>query len=176
MAGGAGFTVQGVRGEYYIMDKSQGHVVEHVIFQCPNERGKGVLVSPTVHGNLIVGPSADAVEDVESVANTAFGLEEVRTAAARSVPDLNYRESIRNFSGVRCYTQQEDFIIEESRQAPGFINLAGIRSPGLSCHSGKGGGAAAWLRPGNRRKRALYRYPQAHSVPATFPQGKGCSH
>lgn len=132
MAGGAGFTVQGVRGEYYIMDKSQGHVVEHVIFQCPNERGKGVLVSPTVHGNLIVGPSADAVEDVESVANTAFGLEEVRTAAAHSVPDLNYRESIRNFSGVRCYTQQEDFIIEESKQAPGFINLAGIRSPGLS--------------------------------------------
>lgn len=132
MVGGTGFTVRGVRGEYYIMDKSQGHVVEHVIFQCPNERGKGVLISPTVHGNLIVGPSADAVEDVESVANTAFGLEEVRTAAARSVPDLNYRESIRNFSGVRCYTQQEDFIIEESKQAPGFINLAGIRSPGLS--------------------------------------------
>lgn len=132
MAGGTGFTVHGVRGEYYIMDKSQGHVVNHVIFQCPNEKGKGVLVSPTIHGNLIVGPSADAVDDVESVANTAFGLEEVRTAAARSVPDLNYRESIRNFSGVRCYTQQEDFIIEESKEAPGFINLAGIRSPGLS--------------------------------------------
>ena len=89
-------------------------------------------MAPTVHGNLSVGPSADAVDDVESVANTAFGLEEVRTAAAKSIPDLNYRESIRNFSGVRCYTQQEDFIIEESRQAPGFINLAGIRSPGLS--------------------------------------------
>ena len=132
MVGGTGFTVHGVRGEYYIMDKSQGHVVNHVIFQCPNEKGKGVLVSPTVHGNLIVGPSADAVDDVESVANTAFGLEEVRTAAARSVPELNYRESIRNFSGVRCYTQQEDFIIEESKEAPGFINLAGIRSPGLS--------------------------------------------
>ena len=132
MAGGTGFTVHGVRGEYYIMDKSQGGVVNHVIFQCPNEKGKGVLVSPTVHGNLIVGPSADAVDDVESVANTAFGLEEVRTAAARSVPALNYRESIRNFSGVRCYTRQEDFIIEESKQAPGFINLAGIRSPGLS--------------------------------------------
>ena len=69
---------------------------------------------------------------MESVANTAFGLEEVRTAAAKSIPDLNYRESIRNFSGVRCYTQQEDFIIEESKEAPGFINLAGIRSPGLS--------------------------------------------
>lgn len=132
MVGGTGFTVHGVRGEYYIMDKSQGDVVSHVIFQCPNEKGKGVLVAPTVHGNLIVGPSADAVDDVESVANTAFGLEEVRTAAAKSIPDLNYRESIRNFSGVRCYTQQEDFVIEESRQAPGFINLAGIRSPGLS--------------------------------------------
>ncbi len=132
MVGGTGFTVHGVRGEYYIMDKSQGNVVSHVIFQCPNEKGKGILVAPTVHGNLIVGPSADAVDDVESVANTAFGLEEVRTAAAKSIPDLNYRESIRNFSGVRCYTQQEDFIIEESRQAPGFINLAGIRSPGLS--------------------------------------------
>jgi len=58
MAGGTGFTVHGVRGEYYIMDKSQGHVVNHVIFQCPNEKGKGVLVSPTVHGNLFFGPRA----------------------------------------------------------------------------------------------------------------------
>ena len=175
MAGGAGFTVQGVRGEYYIMDKSQGHVVEHVIFQCPNERGKGVLVSPTVHGNLIVGPSADAVEDVESVANTAFGLEEVRTAAARSVPDLNYRESIRGTllypAGGFYYRgiQTGAWLYQSGRDPfPGTFRRA--------CHSGKGGGAAAWLRPGNRRKRALYRYPQAYSVPAPFPQGKGCSH
>lgn len=132
MVGGHGFTVRGVRGEYYIMDKSQGGLVDHVIFQCPNQKGKGVLVAPTVHGNLIVGPSADPVAEVEDVANTAIGLEEVRTAAARSVPSINYRESIRSFSGVRCYTEREDFIIEESQQAPGFINLAGIRSPGLS--------------------------------------------
>ena len=75
MVGGHGFTVRGVRGEYYIMDKSQGELVEHIIFQCPNQKGKGVLVAPTVHGNLIVGPSADPVAEVENVANTAIGLE-----------------------------------------------------------------------------------------------------
>lgn len=132
MVGGRGFTIQGVRGQYYIMDKSLGELVHTVVFQCPGKMGKGVLVAPTVHGNLIVGPSAEAVEDSANVGNTAEGLDLVRECAARSVPGINYRESIRNFSGVRAAAEKDDFIIEESRQSPGFINLAGIKSPGLS--------------------------------------------
>lgn len=132
MAGGSGFHIQGVRGQYYIMDKSQGNLVHSIIFQCPNEMGKGILVAPTVHGNLIVGPSAELVDSPDDVSNTADGLDYVRYCAARSVPSINYRESIRNFSGVRAAAEIDDFIIEESKEAPGFINLAGIKSPGLS--------------------------------------------
>ena len=126
------FTTHPSRGEYYLMDKSQGALVGHVIFQCPNADGKGVLVSPTVHGNLIVGPNAEPVDDGDDVAVTAGGLAFVKRQAARSVPGINYRESIRNFSGVRAVTDRPDFIIEEAAGAPGFIDLGGIKSPGLS--------------------------------------------
>ena len=126
------FTTLPSRGEYYLMDKSQGALVDHVIFQCPNKDGKGVLVSPTVHGNLIVGPNAEPVEGPTDVAVTADGLAFVKKQAAKSVPGINYRDSIRNFAGVRAVTDQPDFIIAEVEGAPGFIDLGGIKSPGLT--------------------------------------------
>ena len=126
------FTTLPSRGEYYLMDKSQGALVGHVIFQCPNKDGKGVLVSPTVHGNLIVGPNAEPVEGPTDVAVTADGLAFVKKQAAKSVPGINYRDSIRNFAGVRAVTDQPDFIIAEVEGAPGFIDLGGIKSPGLT--------------------------------------------
>ena len=131
MVGGTGFTVHGVRGEYYIMDKSQGNVVSHVIFQCPNEKGKGVLVAPTVHGNLLVGPNAEPVEGNDTSC-TSSGLEFVKTTAQRSVPSINFGESIRSFAGVRANLDVDDFIIGEEPEAPGWIDLAGMKSPGLS--------------------------------------------
>lgn len=126
------FTTHPSRGEYYLMDKSQGALVDHVVFQCPNKDGKGVLVSPTVHGNLIVGPNAESVAEGDDVAVTADGLAFVRRQAAKSVPEINYRDSIRNFAGVRAVTDQPDFVIAEAEGAPGFIDLGGIKSPGLS--------------------------------------------
>lgn len=123
------FTTAPSRGEYYLMDKSEGDVVNHVVFQCPNKDGKGVLVSPTVHGNLIVGPNAEPVAVGNDVAVTADGLAFVREKAAKSVPSLSYRASIRNFAGVRAVTDAPDFVIEEHN---GFIDLGGIKSPGLS--------------------------------------------
>ncbi|MEG0943595.1 MAG: NAD(P)/FAD-dependent oxidoreductase [Angelakisella sp.] len=132
MVGGSGFkTVYNV-GEYYMMDKTQGALVNSVVFQCPSEVGKGVLVSPTVHGNLIVGPNAVNCKQGDDVGNTAEGLDFVRRLSVRSVPTINFRDSIRNFAGVRANTDRPDFIVEESKQCPGFINLAGIKSPGLS--------------------------------------------
>ena len=126
------FTIQPNRGEYYLLDKSEGTKVHSTIFQCPNENGKGVLVSPTVHGNLLVGPDAVNVIDPDNTKNTAEGLSFVRTAAVRSVPSLSFRDNIRNFTGIRANHSSDDFLIGESKSVPGLYNLAGIKSPGLS--------------------------------------------
>jgi glycerol-3-phosphate dehydrogenase len=124
------FQIVPVKGEYYLLDKNQGGLVSHVVFQPPQKNGKGVLVSPTVHGNLIVGPTADPAEDSDDTTVTAQGLEKVVKAAMRSTAKVNFRESIRNFTGVRATTEDDDFILEIS--APRFVNAAAIKSPGLS--------------------------------------------
>lgn len=129
MAAPSSFTIRPSRGQYFLLDKSEGNRVSHVIFQCPGPSGKGVLVAPTVHGNLIVGPNADPVEG-DDVSTTADGLAYVRNTALKSVPSVNFRESIRNFAGVRATADRGDFILEWA--APHFLDLAGICSPGLT--------------------------------------------
>lgn len=126
------FHILPAKGQYYLLDKSQGTLVERVIFQCPSEVGKGVLVSPTVHGNLIVGPDSVQVEDAEDVSTSADQLAFVKRVAARTCDQINYRDSIRNFAGVRAQSEIDDFIIRPAREYPGFINLCGIKSPGLT--------------------------------------------
>ena len=120
------------RGEYYLLDKTEGNRVSRVIFQCPGPEGKGVLVAPTVHGNLIVGPNAEPVTDRRDLGNTAAGLAFVKSRAAQSVPSIQFGENIRNFSGIRANTDRSDFIIGWSDRFPGFLDLAGIKSPGLT--------------------------------------------
>ncbi len=132
MAEGARFSIQPSRGQYFLLDTTQGTLVRHIVFQCPSPAGKGVLVAPTVHGNLIVGPNAEPVPD-ENLATTADGLAFVRGMAVKSVPDINFRESIRNFAGVRAVADTGDFIVGPSPTVPGFFNIAGIKSPGLTC-------------------------------------------
>ena len=131
MADKHAFTISPSRGEYHLLDKNQGDLVSHIIFQCPDHNGKGVLVAPTVDGNLIVGPNAMATTK-DDLCTTAIGLEYVKNAAFKSVPSINFRESIRNFSGLRALTGEEDFIIGESKTQAGFFNFAGMKSPGLS--------------------------------------------
>lgn len=125
------FTILPNKGEYYLLDKSQGTLVNHVIFQCPNEKGKGVLVAPTVHGNLIVGPDSQP-SAADDISTTSEGLNFVRTTALKSVPSINYRESIRNFAGVRARTAVHDFFIFEDKENKGFFNISGMASPGLT--------------------------------------------
>lgn len=120
------------RGEYYLLDKSSGDLVNHVIFQCPSVLGKGVLVAPTVHGNLIVGPNAEPVEDGDDRATTQSGLDQVAAFGRKSVPSIDLRQSIRNFSGVRAVTSEEDFIIRPAKNSPRMLYVCGIKSPGLS--------------------------------------------
>lgn len=145
MIGGDSFHITPDRGAYYVLDKSQGKLVSHVIFQCPTEKGKGVLVSSTVHGNLIVGPDAVPQTDRTDVAATAESLDYIRRTALLSVPGIIFRENIRNFAGIRA-RGTPDFIIGPSPVDPRFINLAGIQSPGLTAAPAIAQEAAAWLR------------------------------
>ena len=119
-------------GDYYLLDKSQGSLANYTIFQCPTEMGKGVLVSPTVDGNLIVGPSANDIDDGDDVATTPEGLSGIYTAATKSVPAVSLRNAITSFSGNRAHPVTDDFIIGSSKANKNFINAAGIESPGLS--------------------------------------------
>ncbi|MCI1735486.1 MAG: NAD(P)/FAD-dependent oxidoreductase [Bacilli bacterium] len=129
------FTIVPCKGEYYLLDKDQGSLVRHVIFQTPTALGKGVLVSQTVHGNLIVGPNAmyDGASK-DDTSTLSEGLDQVRTASARTISSISFGSNIRNFSGVRATLKgQDDFLIAESPILPHFINFAGIKSPGVSC-------------------------------------------
>ena len=119
-------------GDYYLLDKSQGTLASHTVFQCPTKMGKGVLVSPTVDGNLIVGPSASDIDDGDDVATTAEGLDKIYNAATKSVPAVSLRNAITSFSGNRAHPATDDFIIGSSDVNRNFINVAGIESPGLS--------------------------------------------
>ena len=130
MVSPSAFSIKPSKGEYFLMDKCEGQRARHILFQCPGPEGKGVLVSPTVHGNLIVGPNAVACKDAHRVNTTAEGLSFVKSAAIKSVPGIQFRNSIRNFAGMRANTDRDDFIIGFA--APGFLDLAGIKSPGLS--------------------------------------------
>ncbi len=120
------------RGEYCLLDRRDGELVQHTIFQLPSAMGKGVLVSPTVHGNLLVGPTAVDQEEKDCTATTAAGLRRVAETAARSVPSLPMRDVITSFAGLRAHLTggDDDFIVGES--ADGFFEAVGIESPGLS--------------------------------------------
>ena len=120
------------RGDYYLLDKSQGALAFRTIFQCPTEMGKGVLVSPTVDGNLIVGPSAIEHDDGDNVDTTSEGLDSVYFSAVKSIPAVSLRNAITSFSGNRAHCTKDDFIIGSSEKNKNFINVAGIESPGLS--------------------------------------------
>jgi glycerol-3-phosphate dehydrogenase len=132
MVGDTTLVPRNLSGQYYVLDKSEGKRVNSVIFCCPNKDGKGVLVSPTVHGNLIVGPDAFEVFDSETVATDAVTLPALKPKAHRSVPGINFREIIHEYAGVRPNTQFDEFYIKELETCPRFIALAGIKSPGLS--------------------------------------------
>lgn len=120
------------KGEYYLLDRSVGDHVNHTIFQLPGKYGKGVLVTPTVHGNLLVGPTAKDIENKEGTNTTAEGMEEVAKKAVRSVEGLPLRQVITSFTGLRAHEEGHEFIIEEVKDAPGFFDCAGIESPGLT--------------------------------------------
>ncbi len=119
------------KGEYCLYDKKVGNLVSSTIFQLPGALGKGILVTPTVHGNLLMGPTATDTEDKEEVNTTAKGLATVQSVGGKSILEVPTRSVITSFAGLRAHADTGDFIIGES-SVKGFIDVAGIESPGLS--------------------------------------------
>ena len=120
------------KGDYLLMDREVGNFVSHTIFQLPGKYGKGILVTPTVHGNLLTGPTAVDVTDKEMTATTAEELADVSAKANKSVKNVPFRQTITSFSGLRAHEVGDDFVIGECQDAEGFFDAAGIESPGLS--------------------------------------------
>ncbi|MEA1910337.1 MAG: NAD(P)/FAD-dependent oxidoreductase [Spirochaetota bacterium] len=120
------------RGQYFLLDKTEGEIVNSIIFPCPTEMGKGTLITPTVHGNLILGPSSDNLEDPEDLSTTEEMLNLARSGAKKLIPNVNTGKSIRNFAGMRAVSNTGDFIIEEADDTAHFIDVSGIKSPGLT--------------------------------------------
>lgn len=121
-----------VRGDYILYESSLGSLFHHTIFQVPGPAGKGVLVSPTVHGNLFVGPNAVPQQSKESLGTTREGLEFIIDRARRTWPDCSTRGQITNFAGLRASGVSRDFVVGEAPDAPRFFNAACIDSPGLT--------------------------------------------
>lgn len=120
------------RGDYCLLDKTAGNHVSKTIFALPSKLGKGILVSPTIHGNLLLGPTAVDIEDKEGTNTTAAGLADVISKAGLNVKDIPYRQVITSFAGLRAHEDNHEFIIGEVEDAKGFIDCAGIESPGLT--------------------------------------------
>ena len=133
MAGDKFYEIIPRAGEYLLLDKTEGTKATHTIFQTPGKDGKGILVTPTMHGNLLTGPTAVQVEAADSTETTAVNMETVQRLAAKSVPSVNFRQVITSFSGVRSSVKGGDFIIQMSDKVDRFLHVAAIDSPGLTC-------------------------------------------
>ncbi len=130
MVGDSSFEIKPRRGEYLLLDREVGDHISHTVFRCPTKMGKGVLVTPTVDGNLLVGPTAEDILDKDDTRTTAEGLAKVRSLASGQVDGIDFSKVITSFSGLRATGSTGDFIICSPMH--GFVNVAGIESPGLS--------------------------------------------
>ncbi|MBU1428832.1 NAD(P)/FAD-dependent oxidoreductase [bacterium] len=135
MAKGVGenFKIKPLKGEYQLFDKQWGNLVNHILFPIPTKLSKGILVAPTVHNNLLIGPNSYQVEEKDDLATTKAGIKEVYEEAKKLIPHLPHQDLVASFAGLRADVEGgDDFIIEASKKIRGFINVAGIESPGLS--------------------------------------------
>ncbi|KAJ3151803.1 hypothetical protein HDU89_001852 [Geranomyces variabilis] len=131
MVGAKDFEIEPRKGEYVILSRSQAHLARHVLFPVPSPvAGKGILVSQTYHGNLLLGPTSRATHG-PGLTNRQV-LELILQSARQSIPDVDAGEAITSYTGLRAKCSRRDFVVEESRAVPRFINVAGIDSPGLT--------------------------------------------
>lgn len=126
------FSIKPRKGEYFVLDHFGFGFVSHVIFPLPSEKGKGILLTPTTSGNYLVGPSSEYTGERDDLSTDRITLEYVKKMATNLIPNIPFNQVIRTFSGLRASGSTGDFIIEELASHPGFINVAGIESPGLA--------------------------------------------
>ncbi len=130
-SGSTSFRLIARKGEEYLLDKRLEGLVERIIFPCPTPTSKGILVIPTFDGTIMVGPTADEVDDRDDTTTSTGGAERVFRAVRRSVPGISPGDCIAEFAGVRAAADTGDFVIGPT-DVPGFLNVAGIQSPGLT--------------------------------------------
>lgn len=128
---GDDITVKGRRGQYILLDRESGDFVNHTLFFTPSAKGKGILVSQTADNNIILGPTAEEIDD-GNVETTADGLNDVIKKAGQMCKNVPLYNTITSFAGTRAYSDKHDFILEESKTMEGVIHCAGIESPGLT--------------------------------------------
>jgi len=126
------FTIHGRKGEYFVLDKRVAGFVNHVLYPLPTVSGKGVLLTPQYHGNILIGPNSEYVEDKHHTNISYAGLQYVKKNADALADNIPYNKIIRSFAGIRATADKEDFYIAESKIYPGLFHLGGIDSPGLS--------------------------------------------
>lgn len=130
MIGDNSFNITPRRGEYILLDKEAGDTVSHTIFRTPSKMGKGILVSPTIDGNLLTGPTSYDIEDKEDKRTTEEGFSQIIKEANENINGIPYNKTITSFCGLRATGDTGDFIINSPKER--FINVAGVESPGLS--------------------------------------------
>lgn len=130
MIGDDSFRIHARRGEYILLDKECGDLVSHTIFRTPSKMGKGILLTPTVDGNLLAGPTSVDIEDKDDTKTTAQGFADIIKKGKENVTDIPFGKTITSFCGLRSVGSTGDFIINSPKK--NYINVAGIESPGLS--------------------------------------------
>lgn len=127
------FTIIPKRGQYIVLDKNAAFRVNHILSHCKTEKEKGVFIIPTLSGNLLIGPDMEAIEDKEGKETTTDRILHINHSAKKISDKVPMHQVIRSFSGLKAKCDAGDFLIEESKEVQGFINVAGINSPGLTC-------------------------------------------
>ena len=170
MAGLDGYHITPRRGQYLLLSKSQNYLAKSVIFQVPTVLGKGILVTPTYHGNLMLGPNAEEIDDKDDVSTDEETLRFIAQTARLSVPGFDMSQALTSFAGNRPVSNQKDWVIDESR-LPGLINLIGIDSPGLTSSPAIALKVVSLLQDSGLQLEAKPNF-QAHRAPIIRPKNK----
>lgn len=131
MVGIATFTISPRKGEEFILDKKREHIIRHLLFPLPSKVSKGILITKTADGNPMIGPTAQDVYDKEDIGTSDEGLSRVLEGAQKMMPSISQDDIIAYFAGLRPVAG-DDFIIRHEDRVKGFVNVAGIQSPGLT--------------------------------------------
>lgn len=126
------YSIHPRKGEYYVLDRKAKDLFHHVLYPLPTEKGKGVLIVPQVHGNVLLGPTSTLVNTKEAASTSSQGMAQIKEDLKRLADHIPYELIIRNFAGIRASSSYDDFYIQESKEVKGFYHVAGIDSPGLT--------------------------------------------